>query len=448
MRATARLVARSPWIPIQPTPKQLHFLSLQTTEAFYGGAAGGGKSDALLMDALLFADVPGYKAILLRRTYPELAGLDGLINRSKDWLGPTNAVWSEGHMRWTFPSGAMLRFGHMQREEDKHKYQGDQFQFIGYDELTSFTETQYAYVGHSRLRRLRTSPVPLRIRSASNPGNIGHEWVYERFVVNDLRGTGIGEKPFISAKLDDNPYLSTEEYRLQLQELDDVTRRQLLNGEWVTPYGERPFKRSYWRGKNRFTSEEGERVKNRCVARWIGWDTAAMDKEEAAYTACVVAELDQNYELYIKEVWQGRPEFTELPEIVTQMAYKYNRDSKLRSVIVEEASSGIQVIQVLKATAPLWLRDKLSAMKPLGKEHSHAQAGVWAKRNSIKLPEPGEDVPWLFPFEEQLYKVPNSQFLDMADALGLVVNRAKHMLAEGWRVREGYYTRESVLGAV
>jgi len=83
------LVRYCPHLPTVSLP-QLGFLSLLSREAFYGGAAGGGKSDALLMAALMFVDRPGYAALLLRRTYPQLSKADGLIPRSQEWLASTD----------------------------------------------------------------------------------------------------------------------------------------------------------------------------------------------------------------------------------------------------------------------------------------------------------------------------------------------------------------------
>src|SRR6266508_6612551 len=91
--------------------KQALFLLLDCREAFYGGAAGGGKSDALLMAALQYVDVPGYSALLLRRTYAELEKSDGLIPRADAWLSNTDARRHDGGKLWTFPSGARLEFG-------------------------------------------------------------------------------------------------------------------------------------------------------------------------------------------------------------------------------------------------------------------------------------------------------------------------------------------------
>src|SRR6266487_4526436 len=93
------------------SPQQALFLLLDCREAFYGGAAGGGKTWALLAAALQYVDVPGYAALLLRRTFPQLSQPGQLIATSKEWLGPTDAVWNEQQKEWRFPSGAVLKVG-------------------------------------------------------------------------------------------------------------------------------------------------------------------------------------------------------------------------------------------------------------------------------------------------------------------------------------------------
>jgi len=209
---------------------QAFFLLLKEREAFYGGAAGGGKSAALLMAALQFVDVPGYSALLLRRTFPELEGADGLISQAHSWLANTDAVWSEQKHRWSFPSGATLQFGHVQDEGDKTRYQGQAYQFVGFDELTHFSETQYDYVAFTRSRRnlqLRERGVPIRARAASNPGGVGHAWVKARFIDNRKRGV-----VFVPAKVADNPGLDVAEYTESLSQLPEELRRQLLDGDW------------------------------------------------------------------------------------------------------------------------------------------------------------------------------------------------------------------------
>ncbi len=239
------------YIRQSPTPPQHAFLFCDhVQEILYGGAAGGGKSSALLAAALQYVDVPGYSALLVRRTFRDLNQPDALIPRSKEWLSSTDARWNDNDHRWTFPSGATLTFGYLQHEDDKLQYQGAAFQFVGFDELTQFTETQYTYL-FSRCRRPRAgtssallAEVPLRVRAASNPGGPGHEFVRQRFGIyrNDEDAPDaplICHRPdwpqkriFIPAALRDNPHLDAESYVENLDELDHHTRRQLLDGDW------------------------------------------------------------------------------------------------------------------------------------------------------------------------------------------------------------------------
>lgn len=223
------------YVPHAPTPPQTAFLLLDVLEAFYGGAAGGGKSDALLMAALQYVDVPGYSALLLRRTFPELSQPGAIMARSHEWLGPWRkhgVSWNEQRKRWSFPSGATLTFGYLRSIRDVYQYQGAEFQFIGFDELTQFPDEPYTYL-FSRLRRPETGPlaeVPLRVRSASNPGNIGHGWVKQRLV--DPANRQKHGRVFIPAQLTDNPHLDQAAYVRSLEHLGDALRKQLLDGDW------------------------------------------------------------------------------------------------------------------------------------------------------------------------------------------------------------------------
>jgi hypothetical protein len=220
-------------------------LSLPHQEAFYGGAAGGGKSDALLMGALEHADAPKYSALILRRTFQDLSKPGALLDRSREWLSQSSARYNDQRRQWRFPNGAVLAFGYLENEADIYQYQSAEYQFIGFDELTQFTQRQYTYL-FSRLRRLSDSNVPLRMRSASNPGGIGAAWVYERFIPDDWQPEDAEEirvyekegRAFVPARLEDNPFLDQRTYEESLDKLDEVTRAQLRRGDWrIKPQG-------------------------------------------------------------------------------------------------------------------------------------------------------------------------------------------------------------------
>ena len=238
-RQTPRVPIRASyfWPEYPISPQQGAFLALPHLEALYGGAAGGGKSDALLRAAVQYADIPGYKALLLRKNFPQLSQAGGLIDRSKAWLSG-KATWNEQKHRWTFPSGAILEFGHLQKKDSHFDYQGAEYDFIGFDELTHFDEAQYRYL-FSRLRSAGESPVPPRMRSASIPGGRGHSWVKRRFIDRKPDPDDPNDTPekcrqriFIPAKLTDNPGLDVKEYLASLSQLDAQTLAQLRDGDW------------------------------------------------------------------------------------------------------------------------------------------------------------------------------------------------------------------------
>lgn len=220
------------WCPHDPTSKQRLFLGLDNLEALYGGAAGGGKSDALLMGALEDVNEAGYAALLLRRTFQDLALPGAIMERSQQWLAETDAHWNGSEKRWTFPGGATVSFGYLETEQDKYRYQSSEFQYIGVDELTQFSETQHTYM-LSRIRRPAGSKLRLRSRSATNPGGRGHEWVKRRFVDPATRG----ERAFVPATLEDNPHIDQLEYEKALALLDATTQAQLRRGLWVRDTG-------------------------------------------------------------------------------------------------------------------------------------------------------------------------------------------------------------------
>lgn len=312
-----------------PTDRQRAFLLYDGREALYGGAAGGGKSSALLMAALQYVDVPGYSALLLRRTYADLSKAGALMDRAREWLSGTDARWNEQKKEWRFPSGAVLAFGHMENEKDKFNYQGSEWQFVGFDELTHFTQTQYTYL-FSRLRRLKGSPVPLRVRAGSNPGGVGHEWVFERFFTNR------GKRVFVKSLLEDNPHLDREEYEESLKELDPITRLQLRMGDWTVRQKGPLFQREWFR----IVDEPPAGI------RWVRrWDLAATEVKpgkDPDWTAGAKVGWKDGV-LYIADIVRKRARPMAIEQLIQQTAELDGKDVAIR-MEQEPGSSGLNTI--------------------------------------------------------------------------------------------------------
>ncbi len=231
-----------------PQPKQQVFQSRWEDEVLFGGAAGGGKSDALLAEALRQIHIPNYRGILFRATFPQL---EAMIDRSQSMFTQASkrAKYNTSEKKWTFPSGARIFFGYMQREKDKHNYQGKPYDFIGFDELTHFSFTQYMYL-KSR-NRPKGPNTRVYMRATANPGGIGHGWVKERFITAAPPQTTITEQVevkgpdgklykenrhriFIPSSVFDNQKLLENDpnYIFTLGALPNKERQALLYGDW------------------------------------------------------------------------------------------------------------------------------------------------------------------------------------------------------------------------
>lgn len=237
-------MARVIWTPQE---KQARFMERPEYECLYGGAAGGGKSDALLVEALRQVHIPHYAGIIFRRTYPQLTDL---IERSK-MIYPKcfpKAKYNESKYTWRFPSGSKVDFGHMQYEKDRFNYQGKAYDFVGFDELTHFTRTQYMYL-MSR-NRPKGPGTRVYIRATANPGGVGHGWVKARFITPAPPMTRIISKYqvetpdgiielkkgriFVPATVFDNQKLLDNDpmYLSTLAMLPEAEKNALLYGDW------------------------------------------------------------------------------------------------------------------------------------------------------------------------------------------------------------------------
>ena len=255
----------SPIEPVQPVRDnvifrpnpgpQTNFLAASEREVLYGGAAGGGKSYAILADPLRYMAHPQFSGLILRHTTEELRELIWKSQEMYPKIYP-GIKWSERKMQWQHPSGGKLWMSYLDRDEDVMRYQGLSFSYIAWDELTQWpTPFAYNYM-RSRLRTA-ASDLPVFMRATTNPGGPGHQWVRKMFIVpsapgksfhatdvetgetlvypkgHSKEGQPLFKRKFISAKLADNPYLADSgDYETMLLSLPEHQRKQLLEGNW------------------------------------------------------------------------------------------------------------------------------------------------------------------------------------------------------------------------
>jgi len=242
---------------------QTDFLASPEEDVLYGGAAGGGKSYALLADLLRYADNGNHRALLLRRTLGELTEL---IDKSKQFYPKAfpGAVFKEAKSMWQFPSGATALFSYLDKDTDVTRYQGQAFSWIGIDEITHYpTPYVWEYL-RSRLRTTDESIIPY-MRCTANPGSVGGWWIKkmyidpsppniafpavdietktelkypENFPDKERAGKALFHRKFIPARLTDNPFLTRGgEYQAMLMSLPEVERKRLLEGDWDVAEG-------------------------------------------------------------------------------------------------------------------------------------------------------------------------------------------------------------------
>ena len=220
---------------------QEDFLAAGDTDVLYGGAAGGGKSYAMLVDPLRFAHRAAHRGLILRRSMPELREL---IDKSRELYPKAfpGAKYKEVEKLWNFPSGAKIEFGFLERDADVYRYQGQAYSWIGFDEITHLPT---AFAWNYLASRLRTtdSEIEVYMRCTANPGGAGANWVKKRYIdpapanVSFRGGDGLTRK-FIPARLQDNPYLAEDgRYEQMLNSMPPTQRKQLLDGNWDVAEG-------------------------------------------------------------------------------------------------------------------------------------------------------------------------------------------------------------------
>ncbi len=364
-------------------------------EAMYGGAAGGGKSYALLIAALQYVHEPTYRALILRRTFKQLSKADAIMSTAAEWLRGTAARWSGETNKWTFPSGATLEFGHMEHEKNKYDYQGAAYHYVGYDELTQFEEPMYTYL-FTRQRRRVDSPLPIRMRAASNPGGIGHEWVKQRFITKETRKPS---RRFVPAKLSDNPNIDQAGYVESLSEVDPVTRAQLLAGDWDAVAGGR-FRREWfkrferWGGGYKVRKEDTWRYVEKLKCIFQTCDPAASEKRTADYTVLSTWGVTPQNELFWLDCLRVQREIPDLPAILLA---EFQRWKPLYTAI-ERVGANAAVFQLCQRLPMV-----VKPLDPMGDDKlvRATPAMVLAESGRLYLPQAAE---WLDDAEGELLR--------------------------------------------
>ncbi len=345
-------------------------------------------------------DVPKYAALIFRKSYSDLILPGALMDRAREWLSGTDAGWKESEKTWHFPSGATLTFGYLDNDADVYRYQSSEFQFIGFDELTQFKEFQYRYL-FSRLRRLQASETPLRMRAASNPGGVGHDWVKQRFITEGKEK----QRPFIPATLDDNPFLDREQYVKSLENLDPTTRQQLLKGDWNARSAGGKFRREW------FKLTEVAPVNARFVRYWDMAATEKNSKNDPDWTAgCLLGKTAEGI-YYIKDMRHRRGTPQQIEALIRQTA---QLDGSQTAIYMEQepGASGKTLIdyytrQVLSGST--FYGDKPSADKITRADPVSSQA----EAGNVFL----VTGPWLNDFLDEADAFPNGSHDDQVDAL-------------------------------
>lgn len=425
-RARPEPSSRSEWRP-HPGPQE-RFLRLRVDEALYGGSAGGGKSFALLLGACRFVAEPGYRALLLRRTFPELTRY--LVDRSRPLYSALGGVYNETKHLWRFPSGAVVEFGSLEHESSKHAYQSAEYQYVGFDELTSFTLGQYLYL-RSRLRS--TGGLPCLLRSATNPGGAGHAWVLERWApwlyppdCDDYHGQraapgevlwsardeddveryvqrvdGATSRTFIPARLADNPSLASDRtYAARLKSLCRLERRQLLDGDWLAePAAGELFRRAWFRVVQAAPTETRVRVRY--------WDRAASTSGD--WTVGVrMHEFDGLY--HVVDVVRARGGPRDVAALLRQTAVI---DGQGVTQVLEQDPGQAGVVESAHLVSELAGHD-VHVLRPTGDKVTRAKpASAQAEAGNIVVVRGA----WTDAFLRELEAFPDGDYDDQVDAL-------------------------------
>ena len=243
----------------KPNPKQAEFLAIPVTikEGFYGGGAGSGKTDILLVYGIVhkWHEHPLFKQVFMRRTYKDLK--KEVVGRSREIYSKFGATYNGTDMVWTFPredqygagirgnAGAQIFLGHCELEKDVHNYDSMEISLFTPDELTNATDNIYNYITFQRNRAPRGSGLPSITRAAGMPGGVGHTFVKKRFIDpypeggKIIVGKGGNKRIYIHATLEDNEQHVDPTYKQSLDGISSEAERKAKKfGDWSAYLGQ------------------------------------------------------------------------------------------------------------------------------------------------------------------------------------------------------------------
>lgn len=446
--------------------KQEMFLRSPADICIYGGAAGGGKTFALLLECLRHIDKKHFEAVIFRQSRPQIMSAGGLYATSQEiypYLGATSVLTPD--VQWRFPSGAKVTFAHMFYEKEKYNWQGSQIPLLMFDELVHFTESQFFYM-FSRNRS--TCGVTPYIRASCNPD--GESWVarfldwwidpetgyadesrcgklryfvrqnniihwadtrqqlYEEFrLYSPEEQETVKSVSFISAKLTDNRVLMKHDpgYMGALKAMSEFDQEQLLNGNWkIRRSAGHYFKRS--KVGQMFQSNPTD------VTRWVrAWDLAATAPGEAdeldgmpqalrksrrdddsAYTAGVLLGKRRNGRIFVADVINVRENGADVRQLIKTTAISDN--TLYGNVTVrlpqdpgqagkDQAQSFVRMLGGFSVVTSLESGDKVTRAEPFSSQ--------WLAGNvDVKTAEWNDD------YFRQLENFPVGKLKDMVDA--------------------------------
>jgi hypothetical protein len=390
-------------------------------------------TDALLMAALQFVDVPTYGALLLQKTTTDMKLTDAMQTRCQEWMQGTGARWIHDQNTFLFPSGARISFGYLQHVNDHLRYKGSSFHFIGFDELTRFDKEQYLYL-FSRMSRAPDCPIPMRMRAATNPGDRGHGWVKKHFLSEAGKAAG---RVFVPSKVADNPSVDRIAYLKSLSNLDNRTRKQLEEGDWSDFTGLH-WKPGAWpcyvdvgdavsipqtRGK----AFDREIFLWRNIPVFVGVDWATSEDETRNCTAFVAGGLLEDFRLLILDVFVGHVKLDQCPQKLSDFCRKWHPQG-----VVGEDDTLSKSMLINCRRMPFIPEIQMLPIGNKAKSVRWTSGIVMGENKRVLLPAPddsGDEPEWLGPFKDQLEAVTGDKDKedDIADAFGVLCRKIDSM---------------------